>query len=198
MVGFAEQAIQYRDDTDGAKVPKPLYRSLLHSHNGITCSAHALYVTCMEAESYCLRRIYTRTLINQKQKGYVCMDAALLISSICMCQCNMSAHKRYSAAPRTAFTDQSMQGFCWCLYCDHHRQWTAMFMAGAPELAVHSAAMTETPQATVTPTDQHALKARHFKHSNLPDLYFALQLARPGHSCKTSAAVMEKGLHRLA
>lgn len=49
MVGFAEQAIQYRDDTDGAKVPKPLYRSLLHSPtklNGITCSAHALYVTC--------------------------------------------------------------------------------------------------------------------------------------------------------
>lgn len=29
MVGYAEQAIQYREDTDGAKVPKPLHRSLL-------------------------------------------------------------------------------------------------------------------------------------------------------------------------
>ena len=27
MVGFAEQAIKYREDADGAKVPKALYRS---------------------------------------------------------------------------------------------------------------------------------------------------------------------------
>ena len=26
MVGFAEQAINYREDADGAKVPKALYR----------------------------------------------------------------------------------------------------------------------------------------------------------------------------
>ena len=60
-----------------------------------------------------------------------------------------------------------------------------MFISGAPELAVHSAAITATPQATVTPTDQHALKVRHFKHLICLFSMFALQLARPGHSCMT-------------
>lgn len=43
MVGFAEQAIQYREDTDGAKVPKALYRSLTAPPCTVSMSpAHAL------------------------------------------------------------------------------------------------------------------------------------------------------------
>ena len=50
MVGFAEQAIQYREDTDGAKVTKAMHRSVLHSTcklNGTTRFAHALDVSCV-------------------------------------------------------------------------------------------------------------------------------------------------------
>ena len=37
-----------------------------------------------------------------------------------------------------------------------------MFIAGAPELAVHPAAVVKGPQPTITPADQHALTVRPF------------------------------------
>lgn len=61
-----------------------------------------------------------------------------------------------------------------------------MFIAGAPELAVRSAAIAETPRATVTPTDQHALKVRCFKYVNLPVLDACLAICVSWtHSCMT-------------
>ena len=44
-----------------------------------------------------------------------------------------------------------------------------MFIAGAPELAVHPAAVLEGSHPTVTPADQHALSVRHSNPACLPD-----------------------------
>ena len=62
-----------------------------------------------------------------------------------------------------------------------------MFIAGAPELAVHSTAIAEIPRATVTPTDQHALKVHHFK------LFLACSQCLP---CKLH--VQDRQLHDMS
>ena len=66
-------------------------------------------------------------------------------------------------ASREHYLYTSCQDVAWPLSCICCRQWAAMFIAGAPELAVHPAAVVKGPQPTVTPADQHALTVRPFR-----------------------------------
>lgn len=65
-----------------------------------------------------------------------------------------------------------------------------MFIAGAPELAVHPSAVLEGPHPTVTPADQHALNVRHCNPAHLRD--------RPALSCNLCSPETLHALGSLA
>lgn len=84
MVGFAEQAIQYREDTDGAKVTKALNRSAM------PCCASLLGDTCVWRSKYCMRHIPSDVEMHCLQIGQVHVCASLrtrsILGSIATCQ----------------------------------------------------------------------------------------------------------------
>lgn len=78
MVGFAEQAIQYREDTDGAKVTKALNRSTMPR-----CAQRMPWVsTVLGRPQYCMTHKPSDSLIHCLQIGQVRVCASRCTRSI--------------------------------------------------------------------------------------------------------------------